>query len=201
MRQEFERLVAKWWIDLPYANMISPETQEAVGIALLWNAYKDKAAFKAILKRVEWFEEAFNESEKTELLAKISELWVKLKEAETKITETETIIAEQTEALKNTDSTNDEDINKVIEAKDKEIADIKKTSDETLKEFKKVILENEELKHKLATIEWIADDDKEEEKKEEVKEETPKVEEETKEEVKKEETKKEEAQDSTKNNK
>jgi len=82
MRQEFERLIAKNGVDLPFATMISPETQEAVGLALLGNFYRDKTALKTILKRIEWikipdWEKEKYEAQINELEARIFELTVR----------------------------------------------------------------------------------------------------------------------------
>ena len=150
MRQEFERLVAKSWVDLPFVHLLWEETQESVGRALLGNVYSDKKRFAEILKSVKWFENEFNDDEKTTLLNKITEL--------------ETLIWEQAKQLAENWTENEWDIQKIIEAKDleleeknKEIAHLKNTNEKTLVEFKKTILENEKLEHKLATIDGIAE--------------------------------------------
>lgn len=154
MRQEFERLIAKSWVDLPFTHLLWEETQEAVGRALLGNVYSDKKRFKEILKSIKGFENEFDDSEVEALKAKVTEL-------ENENTEIKTTLSAQARELAESWNVNDEDIEKIIKEKDKKIAELESKLDNTLAEFKKTILEKEQMEHKLATIDGIAQAKKE----------------------------------------
>lgn len=154
MRQEFERLIAKLWVDLPFTSFLWEETQEAVGRALLWNVYSDKKRFAEILKTVKWFENEFDDSEVEALKVKVTEL-------ETENTEIKATLSAQATELAESWSINDEDIQKITKENNQKIAELESTLEKTLAEFKKTILEKEQLETKLATIDGIAEAKKE----------------------------------------
>jgi len=148
LRQEFERLVWKLGVDMPYTSLIWPEFQETVGMALLWNVYKDKKALKAILKRIEWLEEELWDSEREELLAKVTELETKLNENSWD----DQLITQQAEELKNLEAKCEVDINTIA----KELEEKNKTIEWLREEFEKIVLENNELKKWEEVIEETA---------------------------------------------
>ena len=167
MRQEFDRLIWIAGTDMKFLSQITPEHKEAVGRALLGNVYQDPKKLKDILNSLEGIEVKLEDSEKEELLEKITELQGKI------ATDSwdDQIIQTQADELKNLQEKCELDINAVIEAKDKEIEalknngwdeveklkednkELKATSDKTLQEFKAEIIKANDLENKNKSLE------------------------------------------------